>query len=126
MGVLGFIPSEQARGRSVLASDIYALGLTAIYWLTGKTPDKLDSDPMTGEILWHQYATHISPQLCQILDKAIQPNANDRYANASAMLADLCPQTVIILAETHPFDFNLVTGMRSFICYGIVGLGILV
>lgn len=32
------MPSEQAAGRPVYSSDLYSLGLTAIYLLTGKEP----------------------------------------------------------------------------------------
>ena len=68
----GFMPSEQAAGRPVYSSDIYALGLTAIYLLTGKIPQELPSYPQTGEIIWHHYALNLSPTFAAILDKAIQ------------------------------------------------------
>ncbi len=35
--------------RPVYASDIYALGVTCIYLLTGKSPKDIDYDPATGE-----------------------------------------------------------------------------
>lgn len=38
IGTPGFMSSEQAVGRPVYATDIYSLGLTAIYLLTGKHP----------------------------------------------------------------------------------------
>jgi serine/threonine-protein kinase len=40
--------------RPVYASDIYAVGVTCIYLLTGKSPKDLDYNPLTGEMLWQQ------------------------------------------------------------------------
>jgi serine/threonine-protein kinase len=63
IGTPGFMPSEQASGRPVYASDLYSLGLTAIYLLTGKLPQQLETEPQTGEIIWQQYAVDVSSHL---------------------------------------------------------------
>ena len=88
VGTPGFMSPEQAVGRPVYASDIYGLGLTAIYLLTGKQPQELQADPQTGKILWQQ-AVNVSPNLAEVLDRAIQPYAGDRYTTAQKMLDDL-------------------------------------
>jgi serine/threonine-protein kinase len=80
------MPSEQAIGRPVYATDIYSLGLTAIYLLTGKQPQEFETHPQTGQILWQQYAAGISPEMVQILTQAIEPRPSDRYTTASKML----------------------------------------
>jgi serine/threonine-protein kinase len=80
------MPSEQAVGRPVYATDIYSVGLTAIYLLTGKSPQELETHPQTGEIIWYQYASGVSPQLATILNQAIKPQAGNRYTTASKML----------------------------------------
>jgi serine/threonine protein kinase len=89
VGTPGFIPNEQAAGKPLFASDLYALGLTAIYLLTGKMPQELKTNPLTGEIHWRQQTLNVSPKFAAILDKTIQPSARDRYMNAPAMLAAL-------------------------------------
>ncbi len=89
IGTPGFMPSEQTAGRPVFASDLYSLGLTAIYLLTGKIPQELGCDPATGEILWRQYALSVSPSFATVLDKAIQSHARDRYSSARQMLQAL-------------------------------------
>jgi serine/threonine-protein kinase len=89
IGTPGYMPSEQSIGRPVFASDLYSLGLTAIYALTGQIPSALQADPNTGEILWRHYAVNVSPALAGVLDKAIQSHWRDRYLNAKAMLEDL-------------------------------------
>ncbi|MBN4002901.1 serine/threonine protein kinase [Nostoc sp. LPT] len=86
IGTPGYMPSEQAVGRPVYATDIYSLGLTAIYLLTGKHPQGLLTDLKTGEILWQQHAPNISSQLAAVLNQAIRPHAGDRYSTASKML----------------------------------------
>ncbi|MDZ8184877.1 MAG: protein kinase [Nostoc sp. ChiSLP02] len=86
IGTPGYMPSEQAVGRPVYATDIYSLGLTAIYLLTGKHPQEILTDLQTGEILWQQHIPHVSPQLAVVLNQAIKPHAGDRYSTASKML----------------------------------------
>jgi serine/threonine protein kinase, bacterial len=89
VGTPGFMAPEQAAGRPIYASDLYSLGLTAIYLLTGKHPQQLDLDSETGEILWHKYGTNISPELTSVLDRAIKYHPRDRYTTAQKMLEAL-------------------------------------
>lgn len=91
VGTLGFIAPEQAIGKPVYSSDIYSLGMTAIYLLTGKHPHELQFQPETNEIVWHS-KTDISNHLIAVLNKAIHPHLSHRYSNVKAMLADLYPQ----------------------------------
>ncbi|MCX7593075.1 MAG: protein kinase [Fischerella sp.] len=89
IGTPGFMPSEQTAGRPMFASDIYSLGLTAIYLLTGKMPQELATDPATGTLLWRQHAFSITPSFAAVLDRAIQFSARDRFASAREMLQAL-------------------------------------
>lgn len=102
IGTPGFMPSEQASGRPVYASDLYSLGLTAIYLLTGKLPQQLETEPQTGEIIWQQYATSVSSQLRAVLERVIQPQARDRYPTAKAMLDAMQPSPAIPSTLTSP------------------------
>ncbi|MGI8499966.1 MAG: protein kinase domain-containing protein [Hassallia sp.] len=86
IGTPGYMPSEQAVGRPVYATDIYSLGLTAIYLLTGKHPQEIETNQQTGEILWQQYAPNVSSSFAIILNQAIKPHPGDRYSTASKML----------------------------------------
>ncbi|BAZ20799.1 serine/threonine protein kinase [Kalymmatonema gypsitolerans NIES-4073] len=89
VGTPGYMPSEQAIGRPVYATDIYSLGLTAIYLLTGKRPHEFRTNPETGEIVWQDYASGVSASLAKVLNRAIKPQASDRYTTASKMLRAL-------------------------------------
>ncbi|HEY9649769.1 MAG TPA: serine/threonine-protein kinase, partial [Coleofasciculaceae cyanobacterium] len=86
IGTPGFMPAEQAAGRPTYASDLYSLGLTAIFLLTGKMPQDLQTDDRTGEFLWRQSAPNINPNLGMVLDRAIRFNARDRFTTAKEML----------------------------------------
>ncbi len=101
IGTPGYMPSEQAVGRPVYATDIYSLGLTAIYLLTGKHPQELLTDLQTGEILWQQHTPHVSPQLAAVLNQAIKPHAGDRYSTASKMLYALQSPSYIPSQSAH-------------------------
>jgi serine/threonine protein kinase, bacterial len=89
IGTPGFMPSEQSVGRPMFASDIYSLGMTAIYLLTGKLPQEIPNDPTTGAILWRQYTTYLTPSFAMVLDKAIQFIPQHRFNGAREMLSAL-------------------------------------
>ncbi len=89
IGTPGYMPSEQAAGRPVFSSDLYSLGMTVIYLLTGKQGQELETDSQTGEIVWRQYASHVSPITAGVIDKAIAYHPRDRYPTARAMLDTL-------------------------------------
>ncbi|MGQ4646139.1 protein kinase domain-containing protein [Lyngbya aestuarii] len=86
IGTPGFMPSEQAAGRPTYASDLYSLGLTAVFLLTGKLPQELETDLRTGEILWRQHAPNLHSNLAMVLDQSIRSHQSDRFATAQAML----------------------------------------
>lgn len=92
IGTPGFMPSEQAAGRPVFASDLYALGLTAIYLLTGKYPQDLGIHPLTGDIQWRSLVT-VSPDLARVLDQGIAITPRERFADAQGMKAALLGQS---------------------------------
>ncbi|MEM1393195.1 MAG: IMS domain-containing protein [Cyanobacteria bacterium P01_D01_bin.116] len=96
IGTPGFMPSEQSAGRPVYSSDLYSLGLTAIYLLTGKMPQELPNNPSTGEIIWKEFVPNISPNFAAVLDKAIQFHPRERFLTAKEMLLALQPQAVAI------------------------------
>lgn len=81
IGTPGFAPPEQMAMRPVPASDIYALGVTCIYLLTGKSPKDLDYDPATGELLWQKYVA-VSDHFQAVLTKMLEISVKQRYRTA--------------------------------------------
>ncbi len=91
VGTKGFMPPEQAAGKPVFASDIYSLGLTAIYLLTGKRPHELETNLQTGETSYNSVNQNISYNLANVLNKAVRSNHKERYSTAREMLVVLEP-----------------------------------
>ncbi len=102
---LSFSPPEHATGQIFYASDLYSLGLIAIYVLTGKAPHDLYADPQTGRILWQRYATDLTPELVEVIDRAIQPRPEDRYATAAEMLVAF--EEAVAAPPAHPVAVSL-------------------
>jgi serine/threonine protein kinase, bacterial len=93
IGTPGYMPSEQSVGRPVFSSDLYSLGMTAIYLLTGKRPHDFENNPHTSELIWQADAPATSPELVDILNKSIAFNPRDRYQTAGEFLAVLQGKT---------------------------------
>jgi serine/threonine protein kinase len=88
IGTPGFMPPEQAAGKPVFASDLYSLGFTAIYMLTGKTPQEIPTSS-NGLVEWDKYAAKLGFGFSRFLYKVIPLNYHARYANAKTMLQAL-------------------------------------
>lgn len=101
-GTPAFMPPEQARGELVTpASDIYALGATLRYMLTGNppiAPSEGSSDARedvlrrvrAGEIPRLETSDAALPRsIRRICDKAMSPDPADRYASAGHLADDL-------------------------------------
>ncbi|MFB2969529.1 protein kinase [Aerosakkonema sp. BLCC-F183] len=81
----GYAPKEQRQGDAKPNSDIYALGMTAIEALTGLNPEKLPTDPRTGEVAWRDKA-QVSNGLAKILEQMVRDDWHKRYRSTSEVL----------------------------------------
>ncbi|MEO0540481.1 MAG: serine/threonine-protein kinase [Cyanobacteria bacterium P01_A01_bin.105] len=88
IGTPGYAPPEQMAMRPVYASDIYAVGVTCIYLLTGRSPKDLSYDPQTGEMLWQDHV-QVGDHLAGVLRKMLEISVRHRYSSADAILRDL-------------------------------------
>ncbi|OUL22814.1 serine/threonine protein kinase [Nostoc sp. RF31YmG] len=101
IGTPGFAPPEQMAMRPVYASDIYALGVTCIYLLTGKTPKDLEYNPSTGEMIWEPLV-QVSEHLTSVLRKMLEVSVRNRYKSAQEVLRGL---------EMEPYLDSLAKGL---------------
>jgi serine/threonine protein kinase len=77
VGTAGYIPLEQFSGKTVIASDLYSLGMTVIYLLTGVHPTELTQ--VNGHF---KFTAEISNRLYQWVDKMTQPYLDKRFDSA--------------------------------------------
>ncbi len=101
IGTPQFMSPEQAAGRPEFSSDLYSFGLTAIYLLTGKWPQELETDPQTREMLWQNHASKVSIRFAAVMDKSIRFHPRARFATAKEMLAALQEPTSATLAQVN-------------------------
>jgi Ca-activated chloride channel homolog len=90
IGTAEYIAPEQARGKAVIASDIYGLGVTCIHLLTRVSPLDL-FDHGRDNWVWRDYlSTPLADvTLGQVLDKMIHRATLQRYRSAREVLQDL-------------------------------------
>ncbi|MEQ9667589.1 protein kinase domain-containing protein [Coleofasciculus sp. G2-EDA-02] len=109
IGTPGFMAAEQAAGRPRYASDLYSLGLIAVFLLTGKLPQTLETDTRTGEILWRRDAPNCRSHLATVIDRAIRFHPRDRFADAKEMLEALSAYPTTIATATLSLSSRHVT-----------------
>lgn len=88
IGTQGYTPIEQIQGRPCLSSDIYALGFTALFLISGKKPQEL-INIATGDVEWSDLDSVLSPELRNILSTAIAQMVNNRYRTAEQMQKEI-------------------------------------
>ena len=88
IGTQGYTPSEQLAGKPRYSSDIYALGMTIIHALTGRSPTDLPESPESLEPQWQQHA-QISPGLAVLLAKMTRHYIYQRYQTVEEVQHDL-------------------------------------
>lgn len=88
IGTQGYTPSEQLSGKPRYSSDLYALGMTAIHAITGRSPTDLPEDFDSLDPRWQDYA-EVSPGLAILLGKMTRHYIYQRYANAADVERDL-------------------------------------
>jgi serine/threonine protein kinase, bacterial len=100
VGTPGYAPPEQLANRAVYASDLYALGMTCVYLLTGKEPNQFSTDPHTCELVWSD-ELDISAGLIEIISKVIQIPLQDRYQSATQVLTALENKSIRAKLRTY-------------------------
>ena len=88
VGTMGFAPPEQFSLRPVYSSDIYALGVTSLYLLSGKAPLEFDYDTNTGDICWQKQLT-LSEHFGSVLNKMLKVSVRERFKSASEVMLAL-------------------------------------
>lgn len=85
----GYSAPEQQQGTTSTASDLYALGTTLVYLLTGKPPNTFYAQREQGFRFYPEYAPRLTPDLVTITRKLTNPNPADRYATVQEVVEAL-------------------------------------
>lgn len=99
IGSAEYAAPEQAKGKLVVTSDLYSLGVTCIYLLTQIPP--FDLFDIAGDCwVWRQYlTTKVSEHLGKILDKLVQKDFTQRFQSADEVMQAM---GIHSLSPDHP------------------------
>jgi serine/threonine protein kinase len=86
VGTYGYMPPEQFGDRAVPASDLYSLGATLIYLVTGTHPADL---PQKNLQIQFEQVANLSPTFTNWLQLMIQPSLDERLPSAKEALKTL-------------------------------------
>ena len=89
IGSADYAAPEQSMGKATFASDLYSLGLTCLYALTGVSPFALYS-AAEDRWVWRDYlAQPVDSRFADVLDKMVAQPLAQRYESAQAVISDL-------------------------------------
>ncbi|HYW21647.1 MAG TPA: serine/threonine-protein kinase [Nodularia sp. (in: cyanobacteria)] len=100
VGTYGYMPPEQFGARTVPASDLYSVGATLIYLITGHHPADL---PQKDFRIQFEQLTHLSPGLTRWLQWMTEPNLERRSSSAVEALKALNESEL-----KSPYAINIV------------------
>ena len=87
VGTFGFMAPEQLQGRALPATDVYAMGATALFLLTGVPPEQL---PHRGLAIDVDAALggNVRPGLVRVLKRMLEPDPDKRATRILPLLAE--------------------------------------
>jgi serine/threonine protein kinase len=99
LGTADYLAPEQAMHNKVdIRADIYSLGATFFYILTGRAP--FEDGTLTQKLLWHQirkiqsvadYRGDVPPEMAAVIEKMLSKSPEDRYQTPQAVVDALAP-----------------------------------
>jgi serine/threonine protein kinase, bacterial len=95
VGTSGYAPPEQLAMRPIFASDLYALGVTCVYLMTGKSPKDIEYNPATGEMMWQKHV-QLGKQMTQVLGKMLEVSVRYRYQSVEEVQRALASNAVTV------------------------------
>ncbi len=107
VGKHAYLPPEQFRGKATTQSDLYALGSTLFFLLTGKDPEPISqSSPRTVD-------STINESLDAVVKRATALQTNNRYQTAAAIEKDLLKLEAEPAVEPAVVHTNLVRDVKD-------------
>lgn len=96
VGTYGYMAPEQFRGQAVLSTDLYGLGTTLLFLLTGKCPADLPQRKLKINFRSH---VSVSKEFADWLEKMLEPVIEERFSSAKEALAVLRGEQAITVSR---------------------------
>ncbi len=90
VGTFGYMAPEQFQGRALPASDVYAIGATAVAMLTGREPEDLPHRGLAVDV-HTALRGHARPPLIDVLERMLAPDPENRAERIAPLLSQLAP-----------------------------------
>src|SRR5580658_5063461 len=91
-GTFGYMAPEQLRGIARPESDLYGLGATLLYVLSGQTPAEMPQSKLKADF---RSRVRVSPAFAAWLDNLLEPAPEDRFRSALQALRALRDPTLV-------------------------------
>jgi len=103
VGTFGYMAPEQFQGRALPQSDVYSVGATVLWMLTGEEPEDLPHRGLKIDVAT-ALGKRASPTLVSILDRMLEPDPEARPRSIAPLLGgfDVRGQTVRAAVTTAP------------------------
>ncbi|MBX3232114.1 MAG: serine/threonine protein kinase [Labilithrix sp.] len=85
VGTMGFMAPEQFQGRAMPATDVYAVGATALACLAGADPDTLPHQGLKVDVR-AALGSRVSPTMLTSLEQMLEPDPDRRAQNLGAAI----------------------------------------
>jgi hypothetical protein len=85
VGTFGFMAPEQFQGRALPASDVYAIGATAVAMLAGREPEELPHKGLALDVR-AALAGRASDRMIAVLEKMLEPDPDRRAGSIAPLL----------------------------------------
>lgn len=98
VGTYGYMAPEQFRGQAYLSTDLYGLGTTLLYLLTGTDPAILPQKKL--KIDFHNFVS-LPSDFANWIDRLLEPEPTRRFRTAEIALAVLNGRSNLPILPTH-------------------------
>nr|XP_024360118.1 uncharacterized protein LOC112274682 isoform X1 [Physcomitrium patens] len=86
VGTYGYMAPEQFQNRATLQTDLYGLGGTMLYMLSGRPPSYFPQRRL--KVVFRDLVT-MSPELANVIDRLLEPAPEDRFQSAGQVIQAL-------------------------------------